>query len=495
MTARPHPEHDRAQAMHAERLVMSGQFLQAIPLFRDLLRRHPNHGPAAYMLGLCETATARREEGRKHLELAIRLGPVVPAMYYNLALAFRGMAKFDEAHAAQDTIIARWPDDPIGPAGKADLYHFQGRTADAMAALEPALVRHPGDLALALAFGRVCVEAGQAERGAALLGPHAARTDLSSGQRAQVLFRFAPILEKLGRFDEAWQAGAAANAIRREPWDAGAHAQQIDRMIASWSPDRLRGLKPSRHAAALPVFIVGFPRSGTSLVEQIIASHPQAAGAGELPDMHDLVRESCGSWYMENPEKLPKGAFDRLGERYLRELRRIAPGAQRVTDKAPMNWRCLGPIALMLPGARIIHCVRSPMGTCVSCWFLAFDGAMPFVYDQQALGTMYRHYRRLAEHWRGVLADASPGVGFLEVRYEDLVADPETHTRRLIDFVGLPWDEACLRFHENARVMTTASNQQVRKPVYRTSVARWTRYEKHLGPLRAALGPLASERA
>lgn len=493
MSARPHPDQDRAQGLHAERLVMNGQFLQAIPLFRDLLKRHPNHGPAAYMLGLCETATARREEGRKHLELAIRLGPVVPAMYHNLALAFRGMSKFDEAHAAQDQVLASWPDDPIGPAGKADLYHFQGRTAEALAVLEAALAAHPSDLTLALAFGRVCVEAGQAGRGAALLEPHARRSDLSPGQRAQVLFRLAPILEKLERYDEAWAAGSAANAIRREPWNAADHERQIDRMITSWTPERLGALKPSRHTTPLPVFVVGFPRSGTSLVEQIIASHPQAAGAGELPDIHDLVRESCGSWYMEAPEKLPKGAFDRLGERYLRELRRIAPGAERVTDKAPMNWRCLGPIAMMLPGARVIHCLRSPMDTCVSCWFLAFDGAMPFVYDLSALGTMYRHYRRLTEHWGRVLPQAAPGVGMLEVRYEDLVADPESQTRRIIDFVGLPWDDRCLRFHENARVMTTASNQQVRKPVYRTSVARWKRYENHLGPLRAALGALASE--
>lgn len=481
-------QRDAQQAMAGERLVMAGQVRAALPIFKDLATRNPDHVGVLYMLGLCQVAVARREEGARNLERAIAIGPASAPMYHNLALAYRGMSKFDLAHKTQDEVIRRWPDEPAGPAGKADLYHFTGEVDKALEVLEPALVKFGGDVTIALAFGRLAADAGQAERGVELLLPHAQRSDLAPGIRAQVLFRLGPLLEKVKRYDEAWAVATEANRLKREPFNIPEHAAQIDRMIAAWTPERIASVKAARSSSEVPVFIVGFPRSGTSLVEQIIASHPKAAGGGERPDIHDIVKETCGTWYMEAPEALPKGAFDRMGERYLRDLRRVDARAARITDKAPMNWRCLGPISLMFPRARVIHCLRSPIDTCLSCYFLTFDGAMPFKYDLSTLGAMYRDYRRMFEHWKRVL-----GIPVLEVRYEEMVAEPEENIRRIIDFTGLPWDEACLKFHESERVVTTASNAQVRKPVYTSSVARWKNYEKHLGPLIAALGPWARE--
>ncbi|MBX3365442.1 MAG: sulfotransferase [Phycisphaeraceae bacterium] len=479
-------QQDRALAMHAEHLMRGGQVRAALPIFRQLVARHPRHVEALYHLGICEVAVGQRAEGARHIEKAIAVGPSRPEMLHNLALAYRGMGRFADAMRIHDELILRWPDHPAGPAGKAELLHFIGEEASARALLEPALVRWPDDPSLMLTWSRLCEGDEEKQRVVERLDAICRRDDLPPASRAQALFRLGLLCEELGRYDEAWTAATQANAIRKEPFDAATEQQAISRMLEAWQPDAIARLHMGRSADQTPVFIVGMPRSGTSLVEQIIAAHPLAFGGGERPHLHEQIAESCGGAYMDAPAKLARGAFDRMGTRYLRSLRALAPQAQRITDKAPMNWRSVGPIAMMLPGARVIHCVRSPMDTCISCWFLAFDGALPFAYDLAALGAMVRLSRVLMEHWQRVL-----DLPILHVQYEELVAEPEGEIRRIIEFTGLPWDDACLRFHATERVTTTASNPQVRRPVYSTSIGRWRRYAAQLGPLRQALGPYA----
>ena len=186
---------------------------------------------------------------------------------------------------------------------------------------------------------------------------------------------------------------------------------------------------------------------------------------------------------------LASGDFRRLGETYLGLLHGQAPGAPRITDKMPRNFFFLGLIRLALPGARIVHCTRNPVDTCLSCYQIHFPTGQEFTYDLTELGRYYRLYRRLMDHWRAVL-----GNRMFHIAYEDLVAAPENHMRALLDFAGLPWQDACLDFHKTERQIRTASAQQVRQPLYQTSVQRWRKYEKHLGPLFDALGPLAQDR-
>jgi Flp pilus assembly protein TadD len=241
-------------------------------------------------------------------------------------------------------------------------------------------------------------------------------------------------------------------------------------------------------ASELPIFIIGMSRSGTTLVEQILASHPRVHGAGELHLLRRCLRLELGT--VEDDDELPvrlaqleNAGFERIGERYCSALAELAPGAMRITDKLPGNMALVGLIHLVFPAARIIHCVRDPLDTCVSCFSKLFTTGHAFSYDLAELGRFHRLYQQLMMHWRTVL----PEGRMLEVRYEEMIGDTEAQSRRLLEFCGLPWDDACLRFNETRRAVKTASLAQVRQPIYTSSRGRWRHYQDYLGPLQRAL--------
>jgi hypothetical protein len=229
------------------------------------------------------------------------------------------------------------------------------------------------------------------------------------------------------------------------------------------------------------VFIVGMPRSGTTLLEQILSSHPAVAPGGELPFWIQRLDDSNASAI----GRAEAGGLTEAAEEYLRLLRQIGPHALRVTDKAPFNFEFLGQLRLALPNARIIHCLRRPIDTGLSIFFTNFTQEQRYAWDQGDIVFQYRQYERLMDHWRRVLRPER----FTEVQYETLVADREAETRRLIAFCGLDWDEACLAPERNDRKVQTSSLWQARQPVYKTSVERWRRYEPWLGELRELLPP------
>jgi tetratricopeptide (TPR) repeat protein len=236
-----------------------------------------------------------------------------------------------------------------------------------------------------------------------------------------------------------------------------------------------------------PLFIVGMPRSGTTLVEQILASHPGVHGAGEVHALRNVLREELPP---DNADYalpgqiagLDKTALTRVAARYSAWMDGQAPGAGRVSNKLPGNMVFVGLIHLLYPEARIVHCSREPLDTCLSCYTKLFTTGHPFSYELEELGRFHRMYARLMQGWEVAL----PGR-MLQLRYEDLVQDFEAQVRRLVSYCGLPWDEACLRFHESRRSVRTASLAQVRRPIYANSVGRWRNYEKELAPLKAAL--------
>src|SRR5262249_40146990 len=243
----------------------------------------------------------------------------------------------------------------------------------------------------------------------------------------------------------------------------------------------------SRAAAAgepseLPILIAGFPRSGTTLTEQILSSHPAVHGGGEasfLPDRAGRIPE-----FPEAGAALEDQSLRRLGQTYLTHFQPLEPGIRRFTDKSIANVAFLGLAHLILPRVRIIHVSRDPLDTCLSCFSLKFgENAVPFSYDLGELGRAYGRYRQMMAHWRDVL----PAGVMLEVSYEEMVGDLEPQARRLIEHCGLAWDDRCLSFHESDRAVRTASVSQVRQPIYRSSLQRWRRYEKHLRQLLEAL--------
>jgi len=235
-----------------------------------------------------------------------------------------------------------------------------------------------------------------------------------------------------------------------------------------------------------PLFITGMPRSGTTLVEQILSSHPDVHGAGELADIGEMAESLPArlGTQLQFPQCLSHvttAHLDQLATGYLDTLERLSPDARRVTDKM-LGFIYLGLIELVLPGARIIHCVRDPMDTCLSGYFQDFSRSHPYSYDLHNLGVYYRSYQKIMHNWKNVLS-----LPIMEVQYEDMVTNQEVTSRKVIDFCGLEWDERCLDFHKNERFVGTASYNQVRRPMYKTSLGRWKKYEQFLEPLKKAL--------
>jgi tetratricopeptide (TPR) repeat protein len=316
---------------------------------------------------------------------------------------------------------------------------------------------------------------------------------LSDKARSQLDFALSKAYDDLGRHDEAFARMRQGNALKRAAidYDEARTLDLFDRIRATFDRRFLEKRAGSGCNSSLPVFIVGMPRSGTTLVEQILASHPAMHGAGELHELNRLVERLPGAGrdpfrYPDDAPALTAHQWRALGEAYVKALQRRASGALRITDKMPANFLFLGLIHLALPGARIIHVLRDPRDTCLSCYSKLFTAAQDFTYDLGELGRYYRKYAELRAHWNAVL----PAGRVLEIRYEDVIADLEASARQIVEHCGLDWHPGCIAFHEAQRPVRTASASQVRRPIYRSSQGRWRAYADHLDPLITALGDL-----
>jgi tetratricopeptide (TPR) repeat protein len=318
---------------------------------------------------------------------------------------------------------------------------------------------------------------------------------LSKTDRMQLDFGLGKAYADLKDYSRSFMHLLAGNAAKRATiaYDERATLDLFDRIEAAFTRDLISKKSSGGDSSPLPIFVIGMPRSGTTLVEQIMASHPLVHGAGELQTLNDVILEVPGPdgntlLYPEFIPALDAAALRQIGARYLALIRKLAakhgePDAQRITDKMPSNYYFAGLIHLALPNAKIIHTIRDPVDTCISCFSKLFSAEQNHTYDLGELGRYYKRYERLMAHWRKVL----PPGRILDVRYEDVVADLEGQARRIIDYCGLPWDDRCLSFHETDRPVRTASATQVRQPIYKSAVGRWRVYEEHLGPLLGAL--------
>ncbi len=320
----------------------------------------------------------------------------------------------------------------------------------------------------------------------------------SPEDRLTLQFTLGKALMDIGDADQAFAHLETGNRLKRATlrYDVRDDLAEFEAIEASLTAGRASALAGRGDPSDRPVFIVGMPRSGTTLVEQILASHPLVHGAGELTALEATLIDRLG---ISTPPidrarrlgALPPEDLEAMGGAYVARIASFAPGALRVTDKMPANFRFAGLIPLMLPNARIVHCRRDPIDTCLSCYAHKFTRGQAFTYDLRELGLYYRAYERLIAHGRAL----APPDRLIEVRYEEVIDDLEGQARRLIAFCGLPWDDACLAFHQTRRTVRTASVNQVRQPIYRTSVARWKAYEAHLGPLLEALAEGLSQDA
>jgi tetratricopeptide (TPR) repeat protein len=485
------PIDPRKLAEELQSLLDSGRELEAIERCREAGRASGGDAQVLGVVGPFFAAVGEHDEARSAFTRLLEAGPGNPRVLMQLAAACKQGGDLAAAEDAADRLLAVAPQHPAAIGLKADLLYLRGRTREGFELLAPrarAAGAHPG---IVVTFARVCRVEKKEWDGIAALERVVEVPGLPAPLLADACFQLAKLYDSVGRFEQAWAAAARANEAKGARFDPDEFDRRTDAMIGAWTRERVERL-PGAERTELPLLIVGMPRSGTTLVEQILASHPAVAAGGELPDLARAVIRLSGGLkadppLLDSPEALTAGAIARESERYRARLAGVAArrGGEvtRVTDKMPLNALHLGVVRAIAPGARVVWCRRDPLDTCTSCWLQNFAGSNPFAYDLTHLGRFHRSLERVMRHWQAAL-----GLEILELPYEQLVAEQALWTRRLLEFAGLAWDERCLRYYESDRVALTLSNDQVRRPVFASSIGRWRRYEAWLGPLRAALG-------
>ena len=419
--------------------------------------------------------------------------PEAVLAHFNLGLLLRERGMHEAAIAHYQEAIALAPDDALIHGHFGRFLGELGRIAEARAAFEKAVAlapRCPAHYLNLVHCDRVAPDDPHVAAMEALALEQDAFTDQ---ERVDLEFALGKAYADIGQHARAFEHLIRGNARKRRMlvYDEAAVLGQLERTANVFDAKRLRQGRRFGNPSYQSIFIVGMPRSGTSLIEQILASHPKVFGAGELTLFQDVVtalrNEEPGSPpFPEMMLHLPRGKLRELGDRYLGALKPLAPGARRITDKMPVNFLYAGLIHLALPNARIIHVRRDPIDTCLSCFSIQFTGGGgEFCYDLGELGRFYHAYAELMAHWSTVL----PAGVMIDVQYEELVANLERQTRRMLEHCGLEWDERCLAFTETRRPVRTASAAQVRRPIYQSSVGRWRPDPPLLQPLLDGLRP------
>ena len=487
-----------ALSNHGNVLSELGRHEEAIRQFRHALLIKPNSPEAEFNLGNALVKIERMDEAAKAFAAAIAAKPDLPGALQNHADVLRELGRHREAAVVLHRAISLSPQDPELRIRLGGILQESGDLEGARAAFEAALSCDPSATSAYYNWVRLAKVAENDDIVPRMEAQALAANTLAPKSRAMLAFALAKAYEDTGRYDDAFVSLLEANRLVRGSidFDEAKSQQQCRRLREAFTAALLDGRQGYGCKSDLPIFIVGFPRSGTTLTEQILASHPQIAGGGETSFLADLASAEIlqiggsqgGSATIGFPESLsllPPERFREIGELYVERLRRIAPEAHHITDKLPGNYLFIGLIRLILPNAKIIHVERDALDTCISCFAQRFRrDNVGYAYELGELGRQYRLYRDLMAHWRRIL----PPGGMLEVRYENLVENLEAEARRIVEFCRLPWDARCLDFHQTDRTVRTASVTQVRRPIYRTSLQRWRRYEKHLAPLIAALG-------
>ncbi len=479
--------------VHAELagiLISQRKWDEGISHYRHAVRIKPEFGEAHNNLG---NALLDRDQGPRYGEEAVdcfrqalRWIPEAPQIHLNLAAALCDLGRDREAQASYRRVLELKPRDPLATAALANLLERVGDFDSAMGLVQPLIDTGHDEVQLVLSHAALLRHQNRREEAIALL-EHALERPMEDKHRVDAHFALGRLHDETGNYHQAFHHYHEGNALDAKEFDEPADRRGFDALIAAFSPERINRRPRASNRSRLPVFIVGMPRSGTSLVEQILASHPLVHGAGELTAIFDISSElpSVLGTTLSYPQCLDQctcQGLDRVAMRHLDYLSRLGGGAARVTDKMPHNFMALGLIDLLFPGARVIHCMRDPVDNCLSIYFQRFNDFHGYARDLGSLGRHYGQYRRLMAHWKSVLR-----IPVMDLQYESLVEDQEAVSRSMVEFCGLEWDERCLHFYESRRFVTTASYDQVRRPIYRKSVARWKRYERHLEPLLRAL--------
>jgi tetratricopeptide (TPR) repeat protein len=503
-------------------LLEEDRIAEATDALTQALRLHPNYAESVCNMGGIHLAQEHNEAALNHFQRALALRPIYIEAQMGLAKALQALENLPEAELAALHALQLDPENVKAHTLMAGIHAENSRPDQAEAAYLRALELAPDNDDALLGLGHLCTENGQLERAdelfqkslslkpdnlaahihlvqlkkvgdadanfAALREHEKNDFDLSENRKMSLHFALGKCYDDTRNYDQAFPHFLAGCKIKHTKLDyvPASTTAQFSTLQNIFSKAYIDSLRGSGNPSARPIFVLGMPRSGTTLTEQIIASHPDVHGAGELPELLRIAHRKTAptiNTYPENMHHLNRHMLATWGTEYVDSLQAKAPNAVRITDKMPANFLLVPLIHLMLPNAKIIHVNRNPVDTCLSCFTRLFHRKQEHTYDLSELGRYYADYARMMAHWRTVL----PADAFLDVHYEDIVANQETQARRLLDYCDLEWDEHCLDFHKTQRQIRTASVTQVRQPIYTTSDERWRAYEKFLEPLLDAL--------
>jgi tetratricopeptide (TPR) repeat protein len=514
---------------HCERIekataaFLAGDRQSAEGIFRDILKADASHVGALCGLAALALGAGNTQHSERLLRHALKQTAHLPLARRGLGHTVLAAGRLPEAEAQFRELLKVEPENAQNWVALGSVYARLLRQTDALAAYEEAARLNPTQVRLRLSIGHLhktlghraqCEQAyheclrmdagcGEAywsladlktytfdEAEIAAMQNLLAGSSVDEGNRAQLHFALARALEQRMHYANAFVNYSAGNALRRvaSPFDIAKFEDKSRRVAACFDAGFFSERPGAGLADASPIFIVGLPRSGSTLVEQILASHSKVEGTMELPNIVTMVREfdhrdRQGDGYPESVRAVSMQDLAALGRRYLDETRPIRTGAAHFIDKMPNNFSHVGLIHAILPQAIIVDVRRHPMDSCFSTYKQYFAEGQSFSYDLEDLGRYYRCYLALMDHWDEVLRGK-----VLHLQYEELIRDPDTLIRRLLAHCGLPFESACLRFHETARPVRTASSEQVRQPLYASGVGYWKHFSKELEPLRRSLG-------
>ncbi len=453
------PDYPSALYNLAGALALLGECSEAIGAYRDLLLLTPGDAEAWNALGLSLLEIGDLGESKKALEEALRLNPNDAELLNELGVVHQFEGDFETAGRLYSASIES---DPGFARAYDNLVRSRRMKADDIVLVEP--------------IEKIA-------------------SDESRDDESRLVARRAlgKVYDDLAEYDKAFENYAISNVLKHRMIDfnAAEHSAWVDRVLAEYDEEFVRAHSGEGNASTRPVFVIGMIRSGTSLVEQILASHSRVYGAGELLEINELAANLPAALnttvdYPECIRQLNESAIRGAANEYLRYIAGRDDQALRIIDKLPTNFLYLGFIATLLPNARVIHCRRAALDVCLSIYFQHFAKGHLYAYDFDDIAAYYAEYERLMKHWKSVLP-----IEILDVQYEQLLDDLEGESRRMLNYCELDWEDACLAFHRSQRPVRTASSWQVRQPLYRTAKARWKKFERHLDGLKKALSDRA----
>jgi len=487
---------------NAKSLYDKGYYRAAVQAAHVLYKQKPHHPP---VVALYVGSLLRVQRFKEGILIAKRSLRHITFKDHRIAIINQLSEGLTQAGQLDDAIemirleFEKQPNHPSLIAAYTHLLVVNNQREDAVEFIDSLREQGIEDLVTAAVFGRAVLRTDRRDEAIEWITKLLKENeDADPNQKQQALNSLGHLLDRAKRYDEAMVAFKESNKQIDPGFIERRHQVVVDSINQNWTFEQMKSVQRPEPSGIRPIFIVGMPRSGTTLTEQIIDAHPKGFGAGELGFLSELfisIAHNELNPYETNPKDYTPEQIAEVARVYREETAAMVDdeSVEVIVDKAPMNFHYLGLIALAFPDAKIIHCQRDPRDNCLSCFFQLLNPGHGYSFDLAASGVYYKQYRQIMEHYTPVLAQDPFNMAIFENDYEGMVANQEKRTREILDFIGLDFDPACLEFHSTGRIANTLSNEQVRQPIYKTSTKRYERYAKHIGPLVDALGDVIDD--